>query len=1059
MESSQQPYASEQLANVAAAVRQIRHPTQIGEYTILGLIGEGGMGSVYKAEQRTPIQRIVAIKIIKLGMDTREVIARFESERQALALMNHPNVAKVLEAGATETGRPYFVMEYVQGEPITAFADQRKLTVKERLELFDQACQAVQHAHQKAIIHRDLKPSNILVTVQDGRPWVKVIDFGVAKAMDARRTELTLFTETGQLVGTPEYMSPEQADPAVLQDIDTRSDVYSLGVVLYELLSGGLPFDPKSLRSAGYHEIQRIIRDVDPPRPSTRLSKLGDVAQQIAQCRQMPLESLSKQLKRELEWIPLKAMRKDRGQRYATATELSQDIHNYLESRPLRAGPESTAYRFRKFLRRNKRGVAASAAMLVLLIGGIAATAWQAVRATRAEASIRAEQARTLEQKRDAENAHRSARAVNDFLLNMLSQADPSHSRGQKVTVLEALDAAAVKIATSFVQQPLPEAAVRIALAETYTELSRPDLALPHAKAAVDLRSRELGSDHPQTLQAKEILGYVLKKQGKFGEAEVLDREAAAGLRRQLGDDHPEALTAVSDLAVLLQSMGKYPEAETLHRDVLTRRRRVLGNTDKATLQSLNNLGSILSQQNKNDEAEALYREGLKGLETGLGHDHPDTLKIMHNLATLLLDEGKFDQAEPLFREVLDVSRRVLGEDHVDTLVSVEALADLLRTQGKLAEAEPLYRQVVARAKRALGEDHPATLAYTCNLSLLLQEMGKSSEAEPLYRDVIERQRRLLGPEHPSTLTTMGNLALSLQSRGQNAEAEELYRFVLEGRRRALGPDHPDTLGTLQGMNMILRDQGKYAEAEPLCRELVEKCKKVIGPEHPNTLKSMNMLATVLQSEGKLAEAEQVFRDVLEARRRILGEEHPGTLSSLHNLALVFLAKSEPANAEPILRDATTRMRKVLGPEHPQTLSTSYTFAAALEKLDRWDEALPITKELFEQVHEPGRVATDTKRRNLYLVSYGVCLAHLQRYAEALEPLTFAHQALVDAGDNGSAAMRDVLDKLAVTSDALNQPADATKWRNELAALPTTAPSTSQPATAPASSSKPAGGQ
>jgi len=231
--TTHEPYASEHFANVVAAVRQIRHPTQIGEYTILGLIGEGGMGSVYKAEQRTPIQRIVAIKIIKLGMDTREVIARFESERQALALMNHPNVAKVLEAGATETGRPYFVMEYVQGEPITAFADDHKLTVKDRLELFDQACQAVQHAHQKAIIHRDLKPSNILVTMQDGTPWVKVIDFGVAKATDARRTELTMFTETGQLVGTPEYMSPEQADPAVLQDIDTRSDVYSLGVVLY----------------------------------------------------------------------------------------------------------------------------------------------------------------------------------------------------------------------------------------------------------------------------------------------------------------------------------------------------------------------------------------------------------------------------------------------------------------------------------------------------------------------------------------------------------------------------------------------------------------------------------------------------------------------------------------------------------------------------------------------------------------------------------------------------------------------------------------------------------
>jgi serine/threonine protein kinase len=352
-------YPSAQFAKVVAAVRDLQHPPQIGPYVIQELIGEGGMGSVYKAEQRQPIRRVVAVKVVKLGMDTREVVARFESERQALALMDHPNVAKVLDAGATDTGRPYFVMEYVKGEPITAFADRHKLTVRQRLELFTQACAAIQHAHQKAIIHRDLKPSNILVTVVDNQPVVKVIDFGVAKAVSQRLTERTLFTETGQLVGTPEYMAPEQAEGGALLDVDTRSDVYSLGVILYELLTGALPFEAKTLRSAGYNEIQRIIREVDPPRPSTRLSKLGKGGHEVARLRQTPLDSLERQLKSELEWIPLKAMHKDRSRRYASTIELSEDIGNYLSNKPLRAAPDSTGYRLRKFLRRNKTGVGA----------------------------------------------------------------------------------------------------------------------------------------------------------------------------------------------------------------------------------------------------------------------------------------------------------------------------------------------------------------------------------------------------------------------------------------------------------------------------------------------------------------------------------------------------------------------------------------------------------------------------------------------------------------------------------------------------------------------------
>jgi non-specific serine/threonine protein kinase/serine/threonine-protein kinase len=746
---SSAPYPSAQLARLARAVDAAGRPEEIGPFRILEVIGEGGMGTVYKAEQHAPIHRTVAVKVIKLGMDTREVIARFEAERQALALMDHPNVARVIDAGATLEGRPYFVMEFVEGEPITLFADRWKLTVEQRLELFTQACAAVQHAHQKAIIHRDLKPSNILVTQTDGNQRVKVIDFGVAKAIDQRLTEKTVFTETGQFIGTLEYMSPEQADSGG-RNVDTRSDVYSLGVVLYELLSGAAPFEATRLRTASFQEVQRIIREVDPPRPSTRLSALGEGALRVASSRQLALDDLERQLHRELDWIPLKAMRKIPAERYATASELSEDIRNYLANRPLRAGPESTGYRVRKFLRRNKRGVAASAAMLLLLLGGIATTSWQAIAARRERAIANAERA-VATAERD------NAQATLDFLTNdVLAGATPDNIPDVKVRdqiIATMITPAAQRVSENFRDRPLIEASVRTAIQGVLLEIGRSDLAFPHAETALSIR------------------------------------------RRLLGEDHPDTIRSLHNYASVLQQLGHNAQAEPLQREALERSRRVLGNDNTRTLEALNNYAYVLGELGRSAEAEPLYKEALERYRHMWGRDHIDTINALNNYAYAVKSQGRTAEALPLYEEALGDCRRVLGEDHPGTIHTLNNYATALRSP---AEIEPLLKQVVERSRRVFGEDHPDTVKFLSNYAAVLCTLGRFADAEPFAREAVTKAQvnPSLGPQHPQTRNCAAWHARSLDALGRHDEAAAvrnqfgLRRPATRASTRSVVPPH-----------------------------------------------------------------------------------------------------------------------------------------------------------------------------------------------------------------------------------------------------------------------------
>ncbi len=783
--------------------------TVIGKYKLLERIGEGGMAVVYMAEEKKPLQRKVALKIIKLGMDTKQVIARFEVERQALAMMNHPNISKVLDAGATETGRPYFVMELVRGVSITEYCDENKINTQGRLDLFIHVCNAVQHAHQKGIIHRDIKPSNVMVTLHDDKPMPKVIDFGIAKATSQRLTEKTLFTRYAQLIGTPEYMSPEQAEMSGL-DVDTRTDIYSLGVLLYELLTGALPFDRESLRSAAFGEIQRVIREEEPPTPSKRLSILGEEAEQVAQSRNTDLTTLMRRLQQELEWIPLKAMSKDRTRRYRSVSELADDIQNYLDGNPLIAGPPSVTYRVRKFIQRNRKFVTGvSAVAMTILVGFIASTLMY----------VHAEDSR-----REAERQANITKAVNDFLnKDLLASVAPARAKGREVTVREVLDAASKKIEEKFKDEPLIEASIRETLGRTYRRLGEFKLAEPHLERAFSIRKEELGERHLETLYAMSNLAVFYNDQGRYEEAERLFSDALKNLRILKGDEDRATISCTNNLASVYKKLGRHTEAEALYSRVLEVSRRVLGAEHIETLAAMNNLATLYYKLGKHQKAEKLFVNTFEITRKALGEEHPQTLSSMYNLAKLYQDQNNYKQAEQLYEQTLDVSRRVLGEEHPDTLQSMNNLAVVYHCLGRHTDAEQLLVRTVELRRRVQGENNPGTLTTMNNLAMVYYTQQQYDAAEPLYIEILKISSVLLGEENPFKLAAMHNLGVVYGKQARYDEAEKLLTKTVEANSRVFGLEHSSTVGTIKKLIEIYEFRGKTEEAEKWRNKLPRK--------------------------------------------------------------------------------------------------------------------------------------------------------------------------------------------------------------------------------------------
>jgi tetratricopeptide (TPR) repeat protein len=992
----------------AAECVPCKHPGSIvaGRYKLLEAVGEGGMGRVYVAEQTQPVRRKVALKLIKAGLDSKCVSARFDAERQALALMDHPHIAKVYDGGLTDLGRPFFVMELVKGVPITDYCDAARMTVPERLGLFAQVCQAVQHAHQKGIIHRDLKPSNILVAHCDEKPAPKIIDFGLAKALHFSLTDHTLHTAHDNVIGTPLYMSPEQAQLNNL-DIDTRSDIYSLGVLLYELLTGTTPLERQRFKEATWDEVRRIIREEDSPRPSTRLSSTAALTK-VAAGRQTEPARLTKLIRGELDWIVMKALEKDRNRRYDTANSFAVDVQRFLAGEPALAGPPSARYRIKKFVSRNRGPVAVASVLLLALLAGIAGTSLGLLRARRAE---------ILERNAKLEAEAEKTKALQAAVAEKAAKLQTEKRLAQIEKAVELFAGLLKGIDPVYEARGAPP---------VYDQLRR------RAEQAADQLNAELVADPLAMARLQSTLGKTLLDFGSTRKAVALLEQARSTREARLGAADPLTLETVTFLAHAYVKVGRVPDGIRLHERVRDARLSQLGADHPNTLAALSNLAIAYFAAGRQVEAIKLYEQVRELQRTRSGPDSLDALAAQNNLATAYLAAGRYRESVALFEHTRESFVTRLGADHVRSLGATNNLANAYQAVGRLPEATMLLEQASETLVRKLGIDSPDTLSAQNNLALAYVAAGREAEAIPMLEQVRDIQMNKLGAGHLSTLGALGNLGGAYLAAGRAPDAIGLFEKVRDARIAKQGPDHRDTLTVISNVAEAYQRANRLAEAIPIFEQVRDARRRKFGPDHPNTLLLHKMLAGAYQAAGRDGEAIALFE---QAARGI--EKHGFRQEHARNIMTSTIAAYD-AQKQFDRADAWAQKWLAAVKEQAGADSTAYAEALAMQgrillrrqNCDRAEVALRESLAIFEH-----RLPDDWRTFNATSLLGGALLGQ-NKYAEAEPRLLRGYENLklreAKISTRARPCVTEALQRLVQLYDQVGKIDEAAKWRDEL---------------------------